>query len=192
MKETGCEHEGARGEMKVAVSRLASDLRRRKLTETGQSMVEMALLLPIFLGLVLSVIEIGRAWSVKQSLTIAAREGARVLVLPYGAGMTYASESDQQTAAINTVTSYLNSSGVPVGTGTQIRVGRVKPGNDSVYNTADDLFETGYTDGKRGERVGIQLTHQFDTALPLILGMFNNLGSETGIAMGVSCYMEHE
>ena len=81
-------------------------------------MVEFALLLPIFFALVFSIIEIGRAWAVKQALTISAREGARVLVLPYGAGLIFTSESDVQQAAVARVNSYLNSAGVPTGSGT--------------------------------------------------------------------------
>ncbi|MGH9843383.1 MAG: TadE family protein, partial [Blastocatellia bacterium] len=75
-------------------------------------MVEIAFLMPLFLLLIFGVIEIGRVWAAKQALTIAAREGARVLVLPYGAGLAYTSEGDVQTAAANIVRSYMNSSGV--------------------------------------------------------------------------------
>jgi hypothetical protein len=172
--------------------------RRARLGERGQSMVEIAFLLPIFFGMVFAIIEVGRAWSVKQALTIAAREGARVLILPYGAGLTYNSESDVQTAAINTVTSYLNSAGVPTGDLTQINLARIGPGNDGEYGTNDDPDpEVGYTNGIRGERVGVQIRHRFDTPLPLILVMFNNTNAtgeprEARIGMGVSCYMEHE
>jgi len=163
--------------------------------ERGQSMVEFALLLPIFFGLVFSIIEIGRAWAVKQALTIAAREGARVLVLPYGAGLIYTSESAVQTDAVTRVNSYLNSAGVPTGVGTQVTPVRISPGNDGTYNTADDVIEQNYSNGRRGERVGIQITHNFDTALPLVLNMFNNTNDQytgTGIAMGVTCFMDHE
>ncbi len=186
------------GEMVGGASRKAFAIRRGRVAEMGQSMVEVAFLLPLFLGLVFAIIEIGRAWAAKQSLTIAAREGARVLVLPYGAGLTYTSESDVQTAARNAVTSYLTSSGVPVGAGTQITIVRVSPGNDFVYGTPDDAIEPNYSQGKRGERVGIQITHGFESPLPLILGMFNNAGGQqgqsgaAGINMGVACYMEHE
>jgi len=158
-------------------------------------MVEFALLLPIFFALVFSIIEIGRAWAVKQALTISAREGARVLVLPYGAGLIFTSESDVQQAAVAAVNSYLNSAGVPTGSGTQVTVVRIRPGNDAIYNTGDDVIEQNYSNGKRGERVGIQITHNFDTALPLILNIFNNTNNQytgTGIAMGVTCYMDHE
>ncbi|MBK9313956.1 MAG: pilus assembly protein [Acidobacteria bacterium] len=168
---------------------------RRRIVQRGQSMVEFAVLLPIFFALVFSIIEIGRAWAVKQALTIAAREGARVLVLPYGAGLIYNSEDVVQQAAVTRVNSYLNSSGVPTGAGTQVTVVRITPGNDATYNTGDDVLEQNYSNGKRGDRVGIQITHNFDTALPLVLNMFNNTNNQytgTGIAMGVTCYMDHE
>jgi len=46
-------------------------------SRSGQAMVEFALVLPIFLLLVIGVIEFGRAWNLAQTLTDAAREGAR-------------------------------------------------------------------------------------------------------------------
>ncbi len=160
-------------------------------------MVEIAFVLPIFLALILSIIEIGRAWSAKQSLVIAAREGARVLVLPYGAGLTYSTESELQSAAINTVKESMNSSGVPVTADTQIILVRIKPGDDGIFDTKDDVVEQNYTGAVRSERVGIRIRHPFDTPLPIILGMFNNGGphdlpQQTGIVMGVTCYMDHE
>ncbi|CAN5270121.1 hypothetical protein BH18GEM1_BH18GEM1_04710 [soil metagenome] len=49
--------------------------------ETGQSLVEFALILPLFLGLVVGIYEFGRAWNVYQVLTNTAREGARLAVI---------------------------------------------------------------------------------------------------------------
>lgn len=175
----------------------------RRISERGQSMVEMAFVLPLFLALVFAIIEIGRAWSTKQSLTLAAREGARVLVLPYGAGLTFSTEGAQQQAAIDAVTSYLRSSGVVLASGTQIVPIRLLPGSDGILSTADDVIEQNYSGAKRGERVGIQLRHEFDTPLPILFTMFGNNNSTTGtsdtgssgqskINMGVTCYLEHE
>lgn len=48
---------------------------------SGQAMVELALLLPFIMLLVVGVLEIGRAWQHKQTLTDAAREGARLSVI---------------------------------------------------------------------------------------------------------------
>lgn len=47
----------------------------------GQAMVEFALVVPIFLLLVIGVIEFGRAWNLQQTITDAAREGARRAVV---------------------------------------------------------------------------------------------------------------
>lgn len=50
--------------------------------DDGQSLVEFALLLPILLGIVIGIFEFGRAWNVHQVITNAAREGARLAVIP--------------------------------------------------------------------------------------------------------------
>ncbi|MBL8172046.1 MAG: pilus assembly protein [Acidobacteria bacterium] len=167
-------------------------------SERGQSMVELAFVLPIFLGLVLGIIEIGRAWAAKQTLVLAAREGARVLMTAHGAGLPYSSESEKQAAAVNAVKSYMNSAGVPVEAGTQIIPVRLSPGNDGAYGTGDDATqpEPNYTGGQRGERVGIYLRHSFETPLPILLKMFDdgthNTPEQSAIVMGVTCYMDHE
>lgn len=49
--------------------------------ESGQALVEMALILPVLLILVLGILEFGRAWNAKQVITDAAREGARLAVV---------------------------------------------------------------------------------------------------------------
>ena len=161
--------------------------------ERGQSMVELAVILPLFLAFVLSIIEIGRAWAVKQSLTLAAREGARVLAMPYGAGLTFSSEGQKLGSAVNTTTSYLNNSGVVVEADTKIVPIRLLPGGDNIFDTADDTIEENYSGGNRGDRIGIQIRHRFDTALPIILTMFNsNTSGQKDVMMGVTCYLEHE
>lgn len=50
--------------------------------ERGQSLVEMAIVLPILLALLVGIFEFGRAWNVYQVITNVAREGARVGVIP--------------------------------------------------------------------------------------------------------------
>jgi Flp pilus assembly protein TadG len=50
--------------------------------QRGQALIEMALTLPIVLVVCVSIFEFGRALQVWQQLTTAAREGARVAVLP--------------------------------------------------------------------------------------------------------------
>ena len=45
--------------------------------DTGQALVEFALVMPLLLILVVGVIEFGRGWNAYQVITDAAREGAR-------------------------------------------------------------------------------------------------------------------
>ena len=50
----------------------------------GQSLVEFALVVPIFLVLLFGMVEYGRAWMTKNILTGAAREAVRIYaVIPY-------------------------------------------------------------------------------------------------------------
>ena len=49
--------------------------------DTGQSLAEFALLLPVRMGVVIGIFEFGRAWNVDQVLTNAAREGGRLAVV---------------------------------------------------------------------------------------------------------------
>lgn len=50
--------------------------------ERGQSLVEFAIALPLLLAIVIGIFEFGMAWNQRQVVTNAAREGARVAVLP--------------------------------------------------------------------------------------------------------------
>ena len=50
--------------------------------DSGQSLLEFAIVLPILLALLVGILEFGVAWNRKQVLTNAAREGARLAVLP--------------------------------------------------------------------------------------------------------------
>jgi Flp pilus assembly protein TadG len=51
-------------------------------SERGQALLETALVLPIILAVAVGIFEFGRAYQTMQVLTNAAREGARVAVLP--------------------------------------------------------------------------------------------------------------
>ncbi len=52
-------------------------IRTRK-SEIGQSLVEFALILPVFIVVLFGIMEFGRLWETTNVLTSAAREGARV------------------------------------------------------------------------------------------------------------------
>ncbi len=60
---------------------IAALLRPLNKRSEGQALVEFALVAPIFLLLVLGVVEFGRAWQVSQTLTDAARAGCRTAVV---------------------------------------------------------------------------------------------------------------
>ena len=55
---------------------------KRLTSERGQALLETALTLPLLLLVSVSIFEFGRAYQTWQVLTNAAREGARVAVLP--------------------------------------------------------------------------------------------------------------
>ena len=63
--------------VQVAMTRLIKTLRNSH----GQALVEFALLLPLVMLILIGIVEFGRAWQAKQTLTDAAREGARVAVV---------------------------------------------------------------------------------------------------------------
>lgn len=67
--------------------------------DAGAELVEAALVIPVLLMLLLGIVSFGRAYNVYQTITRAAREGARELVLTSSAmtGSTTYSASDVQT-----------------------------------------------------------------------------------------------
>jgi Flp pilus assembly protein TadG len=62
-------------------SRFFSLLRRFRRNQRGQALVEFALVVPILLIMVMAIIDFGRAWNLHQTITDAAREGARKAVV---------------------------------------------------------------------------------------------------------------
>ena len=61
---------------------LAKRLCARTTSERGQALLEVALTLPLLLLVAVGIFEFGRAYQTWQILTNAAREGARIAVLP--------------------------------------------------------------------------------------------------------------
>jgi Flp pilus assembly protein TadG len=85
---------------------------RRLAGQRGQALIETALTLPIVLVISISIFEFGRALQVWQLLTNAAREGARVAVLP---GATSAGTKQR-------VLDYMAAGGLPNRNANQITV----------------------------------------------------------------------
>lgn len=92
----------------------------------GQSLVELAIVLPILLALLVGIFEMGRAWNVYQVLTNAAREGARAAVIPTSSASTVQTTIDGYLAdagldpADGTVT--ITGQGSGVGTPTTVQI----------------------------------------------------------------------
>ena len=59
------------------------NLRMNGMNSKGQALVEMAIIIPLLLFLVLGILEFGRFMYTKNSLTNAARAGARAAVVTY-------------------------------------------------------------------------------------------------------------
>jgi Flp pilus assembly protein TadG len=81
-------------------------LRRRFETDTGGQLVEFALVLPIMLMLIAGIAEFGFLFQTYEVTTNAAREGARLAVLPGNEANDYA----VVTARVN---DYMASTGLP-------------------------------------------------------------------------------
>lgn len=95
--------------MKVIWQRIG----QRAAGERGQALLETALTLPLLLLVSVSIFEFGRAYQTWEVLTNAAREGARVAVLPNTAPATAQARAQQymtsgQLANANTATVTVN------------------------------------------------------------------------------------
>jgi Flp pilus assembly protein TadG len=110
---------------------------RKVRDDSGQALVEFALVLPMLLLLVFGIIEFGRAWNARQVLTDAAREGTRTMVVN-GANQTEASvkhtvrEALARAALDTTATTAITLTGLNAGTGTPASVEISYPYNFNV------------------------------------------------------------
>lgn len=116
--------------------------------ERGAALLETAVTLPLILLISVAIFEFGRAYQVQQVLTNAAREGARVAVLP--------DYTDEQVTTI--VRTYLTDGGLtpvdpvivsdePIGPATGSRVTINFPFNFIVLNPVARLVSRGATVG---------------------------------------------
>jgi Flp pilus assembly protein TadG len=92
--------------------------------DAGQSLAEFAILLPILMGVVIGIFEFGRAWNVDQVLTNAAREGARLAVIPSSSesDVTNTIESALSDAALDPALATIDVDGMGDGYGTPTEV----------------------------------------------------------------------
>lgn len=67
--------------MSERCKRFSGGSRRRPRRNSGQALVEFAVVVPILMLLILGLVDFARAWNTYQVITDAAREGARTAVI---------------------------------------------------------------------------------------------------------------
>jgi Flp pilus assembly protein TadG len=88
---------------------------RAQRKDRGATILETALVLPILFAVIFGILEFGRAYNIYQTVTNAAREGARYSVAPFAAGTANAgSLPDASTQVIPLVQHFLRADGILV------------------------------------------------------------------------------
>lgn len=132
--------------------------------ERGQSLVEFALILPIFVLLMVGIFDLGHVvWS-NDALTNASREGARFAIVNGNQSQTPASRQDVKNAAINWAAN--------AGTSVSATVCWSAPGAPCSGDT-----DTGTAD--RGQLVTVTVTANVSLAAPSFFGFRSTLLSST-------------
>lgn len=103
---------------------------RRQTNERGSAVVEAAVTILGFLIILFGIFEAGRMISIQQTLTNAAREGARLAVLPEWGGTSTLPSDTEIEARVQT---FLSASGM----------------NGATATTVVDVVTVGTTDAKR-------------------------------------------
>ncbi|MFP4177030.1 MAG: TadE/TadG family type IV pilus assembly protein [Planctomycetota bacterium] len=134
----------------------------------GQALVEFALVLPLFLLLILSAVDFGRAYLRLHMLTNAAREGARVGSLPD------TEESDVEDA----VNDFLTDAGLD----------SVEwPPSEITVTDPDGDERGGLADAEPGDRVKVLLVQEF-----AIIGVGFVPGTDGTIDLSATCTFRQE
>ncbi len=134
-------------------------LLRRGRSEDGAQLIEFALVLPMLLLVVLGIAEFGFLFQRYEVVTNAAREGARMAVLP-----GYSTPIGQA-AVVTRIQAYVAAGRVPVASGT--------PGNPTVSIVDDTIDVGGGLPPVNVKRVTVTYTHTY-MFLPAIAGLFGN------------------
>lgn len=134
----------------------SKSLKQRMADEKGAELVEFAFLLPLLLVIVAGTWDFGRAYRVNQAITNAAREGARLAVVPAGLN---------QTAAVqNRVLDYLAKSNVDTSTIAANKNRYIKvqnPSNDPLNTTVTVNLSGGGTTRVTVSRVTVDYPFSF-------------------------------
>jgi Flp pilus assembly protein TadG len=137
--------------------------RRFRKNSRGQALVEFALVMPLLLILIISVFEFGRAWNLHQTITDAAREGARTAVV---------------------ANSSVTAASVDSAIGNRIAASGFDPANATV--TLPNGFHTG-----TGQITSVRIEYPFRfTFLRVLIGLLANNNGE--ITMATEARMRNE
>lgn len=104
--------------------------RRSRWIRRGSAVVEAAVLAPLMVTAMFGMVEVGRAYHIKQTLTLASREGARAASLPGG------TQADVD-AAVTAAMAGPNLTGYTVTT----NVGTLSAGDTEVFVTVSIPFD---------------------------------------------------
>lgn len=141
--------------------------------DSGQALVELALALPLLLLILVGIFEFARAYSIKQSLVNAAREGARAAVVQKATGTP---DSSAVAAVVNT---YLSPNNI---TADSIGISATAP---------DGTVRASFAAAQSGDAVTVTVKDQYSFLLVgPVLGLFGrsyrdgvNLGSRATMRM---------
>ncbi|MFN0121010.1 MAG: TadE/TadG family type IV pilus assembly protein [Blastocatellia bacterium] len=126
--------------------------------------METALLLPLFLFIILGVLEVGRYWWIQQAMAGAVREGARRLT-----AMNIGCPPSDPEAATEVVRSALTLGGID-GAAPDTTI-ETKAVIDPEYFGAGGVPIT---------RMELRVTHEFDSLLPVLPGLLSGTSSQSG------------
>lgn len=84
---------------------------KSKFIRGGSAVVETAVVAPLLVTCMFGILEMGQAYNVKQTVTLAAREGCRAAVLP-GGTMTDAQAAATQSMSMGNLTGYTVTSNI--------------------------------------------------------------------------------
>lgn len=141
---------------------------KRGTSERGAELIEVALTLPLLLLVAVGIFEFGRAYQTQQVLTNAAREGARVAVLP----------NQPAGAAATRVTTYLTAGQLP------------NARSATVVVTPTTISLGGTTTS--GSRVTVSYPFSFMVLQPVARLVVSNAALGSALTMSASAEMRNE
>jgi Flp pilus assembly protein TadG len=143
--------------------------------EKGAALIETAFVLPIMLLVCVGILEFGRAYQTWQVVTNAAREGARVAILP-----EYTDDS-----AIARVKTYLKNGGLPAAI--------VDSANTKVLITATTIpIDVGGANTASAARIVVEYPFEFMVLQPVAQLVVNGSTAGAPFTMRMTSIMRNE